>query len=218
MSRHVRRPSTERLIVSAAQWDREHESDRWAYLEDTPVERARHALVGMLCRHYAPHGAILDVGCGEGTLVDFLSTTHRYTGIDISKEAVRRAHTRQRLGVQQSDAATFRPQGHFDVIVFGEILYYLDATSALARYSALLAPGGLIIVSTYRTAEHDYGAKTLKLARRVFEKILALDVSGSSAGIKVTWHIEALTRRPSRGIRLPVLEPNSEDSEERRAA
>ena len=44
-----------------------------------------------------PNSSVLDVGCGEGAISDFLLPQQkaRYVGIDISKEAIHLAKTRR---------------------------------------------------------------------------------------------------------------------------
>ena len=75
-----------------------------------------------------PNGTILDVGCGEGTLSDYLNNDQRekYLGIDLSKEAVRLGKLkRPGIKFKSTNAENFVPRQKFDVIIFNEVLYYM---------------------------------------------------------------------------------------------
>jgi len=87
------------LEVESDEWNKEFSSGRWSCLDENPAERARHAVIGMYCRKYFPSGNILDVGCGVGTLVDFLSDKQKkkYIGIDISSEAINIGRKKERV-------------------------------------------------------------------------------------------------------------------------
>ena len=82
------------LKVSKNKWEKEFSSGKWDFLDIVPGEKARNAIIGMYCRHFYPNGSILDVGCGLGTVVDFLSRAqkNKYLGIDISNKAIEKAN------------------------------------------------------------------------------------------------------------------------------
>lgn len=97
---------------------------------------------------------VLDVGCGTGLLRERLEGVDfaEYVGVDLSVAAVAearsRAHPRSHFFV--GDVATL-DLGRFDVVVLNEVLYYVpDAAAFLARIRALLAPGGVLLVSMWR--------------------------------------------------------------------
>ena len=101
---------TKQLKVTSAQWNKEFSSGRWNCLDSDPTERARHAVIGMYCQKYFSKGNILDVGCGEGTLTDFLSSDQRkkYLGIDISSKAIKIAKSKRKLNFQCVAAEDFK--------------------------------------------------------------------------------------------------------------
>lgn len=191
------------LPVKKEAWDREFATGVWDYLDGSPAERARHAVIAMLCRSFGDELAVLDVGCGEATLFDFLTARQQdaYRGIDLSMEAVSIARRKRRNGVLQADAAKFDPGvQRYDVIVFNEVLYYLDAESAVTAYAGFLKPGGHIIVSTYRTPDEDLSTPVLNRVRDIFSTCIEIEVSAVTKGIPVTWRIEAFDpAAPGRG-------------------
>jgi 2-polyprenyl-3-methyl-5-hydroxy-6-metoxy-1,4-benzoquinol methylase len=106
----------------------------------------------------ADKAAVLDLGCGTGSLsVVVAGLGHYVTGIDISPAMITRAHTKANtLGHQIEfhvmDAATpqFAPRS-FDVIVCRHLLWSLPEPShVLQRCVGLLKPRGrLILIEGY---------------------------------------------------------------------
>ena len=97
-------------------------------------------------------GDALDVGCGEGLLVQRLAPLFTtVTGIDPDPDAV--ARTRDRLRgapgatVALSSFADFDvADGRFDLIAFVATLHHMDLHPALAKAARLLRPGGRLVV------------------------------------------------------------------------
>jgi 2-polyprenyl-3-methyl-5-hydroxy-6-metoxy-1,4-benzoquinol methylase len=109
------------------------------------------AVIAGYLRHLVPGGRVLDIGCGEGLIVPHLAGLS-YVGVDLSAEAIGRAKADFGAVAQfhAADALTYNPEGLFDAVVFNECLYYLDdPAAAVARYEAVLKPGGFVIVSMY---------------------------------------------------------------------
>ena len=98
--------------------------------------------------------SVLDAGCGTGLLRQRLEGVpfSEYVGVDLSEVAVAAARARgddrSRFVVGDVGALDLGP---FDVVVLNEMLYYApDAPAFLERVRALLAPGGLLLVSMWR--------------------------------------------------------------------
>ena len=97
-------------------------------------------------------GAALDVGCGEGLLVERLSAVCRHvTGVDPDLAALRRAESR----LSGRDTITLRhgsvldldlPPAGFDVVTFVASLHHMDLVAGLSRARELVAPGGRLLV------------------------------------------------------------------------
>lgn len=97
--------------------------------------------------------SILDVGCGEGVLLDWLAG-HNYIGIDRSVAAVISGRTlRPSATLINCSATDFQPKSKVDAVVFNEMLYYVaDPVGMVRRFSAHLRPGGRVVCSIYRKA------------------------------------------------------------------
>lgn len=145
------------LPLPRAAWEEQYREGVWTYLEE-PAELARYAVVAGAVRRLRPGGAVLDLGCGEGLLAEHLMQDgyRRYVGIDLSVAAVaaaasRRADAATRFAVADADDWPLR--GAFDAVVLNECLYYLqEPLEAARRALAALRPGGVLVVSMFRTA------------------------------------------------------------------
>jgi len=94
---------------------------------------------------------ILDVGCGDGVLCRYLDTPgRRIIGIDPSGECIARARVDQSEGEQRFLQCTFEeyecPLESLDAIVFLASLHHMDAALSIDKATALLRPGGVLIV------------------------------------------------------------------------
>jgi SAM-dependent methyltransferase len=133
--------------------DTEYAEGVWSYLKDLD-ELSRFSVVAGYCHYFADRGAILEIGCGAGTLQERLCPEHysRYVGIDISSEALARAAPRV-PGVAmfvEADASSFVPDAAFDLILFNECLeYFADPVCVVRRYEPYLASHGLFILSMF---------------------------------------------------------------------
>jgi SAM-dependent methyltransferase len=137
-------------------WNEEFSAGKWNFLDATGEESVRSYV-----EKYAEHGAILDLGCGSGTTgieLDPASYTY-YTGVDISDVAIEKAKTRAReAGVadrrehRSSDILTYVPERKYNVILFGDSIYYIPfarIASMLSRYAAYLTDNGVFVVRLF---------------------------------------------------------------------
>jgi SAM-dependent methyltransferase len=101
-------------------------------------------------------GRVLDVGCGTGFLLERLAERgFSGIGIDLSPDSVE--HARRRLAeIGAGDRLEARvgsaygpPEGPFDLIALTDVLEHLeDPRGCLGALRAVLAPGGLLVIST----------------------------------------------------------------------
>jgi 2-polyprenyl-3-methyl-5-hydroxy-6-metoxy-1,4-benzoquinol methylase len=106
-------------------------------------------LIDIAARH---HGDVLDVGCGEGLLVQRLAAvSHRVMGIDPDPAAVERAqrrlHSISNASVEHTEFQDFTaPDQSFDVITFVASIHHQPLREALSKARQLLRPGGELTV------------------------------------------------------------------------
>ncbi len=120
------------------------------YVEEETGQRATaRDLLERLERH-ADRGALLDLGCWVGFLLDEarLRGWDPVTGVEPSKFASGYARDRLRLDVRTDDLMTADlPTGGYQAVVLGDVIEHLpDPGAAVDRVSALLAPGGAIML------------------------------------------------------------------------
>ena len=103
----------------------------------------------------SPTGTLLDVGCGTGEHVKYLSSTFRCAGIDVNSDMIQLARAKvPKADFKVSDMVSFRLQETFDVIIclFSSIGYARDFQSlvkTLRNFHRHLKDGGLVIVEPW---------------------------------------------------------------------
>jgi SAM-dependent methyltransferase len=129
-------PSAEDLDAAYDGWYRPS-AGRFGGLGDAALRRSRAALARRLDR-IAPPGRVLDVGAGEGALLDGLRRQGRAaTGLE-------RTATRPDVAERELEEI----EGEWAAIVFWHSLEHLpEPAAALERAARLLAPGGVIVIA-----------------------------------------------------------------------
>lgn len=152
-------------------------------------------------------GRAIDVGCGEGLLLQRLADVcEEVVGIELDPATVERARARLDgaagatvLGANILDPASTRCLGVFQTVSCVAVLHHLPLETGLERLAGLVAPGGRLIV---------VGLAANKSAWDWIVSGLAVPPI-RAAGI---WHHET----PDIGV--PVAEPSESLAEIRRAA
>jgi|SRR5215471_3874411 len=133
-------------------WDVEYSQGYWNKLLDLP-EQAHYAVVRSYIQHLTENGEILDIGCGEGLLLEQLGTKwQRYVGVDFSESAMARRSLSRSDGAVfiVADAENYVPQGLFDVIVFCESVYYFkQPIETVLRYRSFVKENGAFVISLH---------------------------------------------------------------------
>jgi SAM-dependent methyltransferase len=150
-------PSDEQLSAAYAHWYRP-ESGRFSGLGDKVLRRTRSALADRLHR-VLPPGPVLDVGAGDGTLVDaFVRRGRDAVGLEphASGPHIRNAE------VEDVD-------GNWSAVIFWHSLEHLRRPArALSHAAGLLSPGGTLVIAV---------PNATSLQARVFgDRWLALDL------------------------------------------
>ena len=163
---------------------KENENDAWGRLAG-PDEAARYAAVRQACNQYAGGGRVLDVGCSRGLLLEGLRYGS-YVGIDADERPLVHAALRadDRTSFVQVDADAYESPEPLDAVIFNEMLYYLpNPVRTVRRLAEQLAPGGVVIVSTYRAWNTERIRRQLSA---VFPVVELQHVVGSSG---ITWTV-----------------------------
>lgn len=181
------------LVQPAAAWEAQYAVGRWDCLAQLP-ELARFSVLAGYIQHLKPGGAVLDAGCGQGVLLRRLpgACYSRYVGIDLSDSAIAVAQKQQneRSSFLVADCESYSPVGHFDVIVFNEVLCcLLDPLRTVERYARSLNADGLLLVSLCTAARGS--AAILRRLERAYATVDEVRVVHS--GRKISWVCAALS-------------------------
>lgn len=146
--------------ISAEAYD-----DLWAAgWDDTrlygPMARHSRRLFTHLSSDLTP-GSILDVGCGEGSLLSTLMKNHpgaKGTGVEVSDHAIALA-TRvvPNAKFENCDVGTGALNETFDLVVSADVVEHIaDDVKAIKNMAAMTAPGGRLIISTLQGRMRDF--------------------------------------------------------------
>ena len=153
--------------------DTQYASAEWDYLRNIE-EAPRFGIVSAYCRLLASGGSLLEIGCGEGFLLEQLdrSRYRHFTGIDISAVAIERARALEddRTVFVRAEAESYVPDRTFEVIVLNEVLEYFDEPLELVRrYEPFLAPGGHLVASMFAAPYTARSQRIWKMLERRYE-------------------------------------------------
>jgi 2-polyprenyl-3-methyl-5-hydroxy-6-metoxy-1,4-benzoquinol methylase len=179
--------------------DAQYAASEWDYLRSI-TEAPRFGVVSSYCRLLAPRGALLEIGCGEGFLLEHLdrSSFAHFTGVDISSVAIERARALEdeRTTFHRAEAETYEAERTYNVIVFNEVLEYFDDPLALVRrYEAYLEPQGHFVVSMFAGT---VTARTRYIWRRLESRYDVEGHTGVSTSRDYLWNIKVLSLPASR--------------------
>jgi len=136
-------------------WDREYALGFGERLK-LPEELDHHQKLVEFLVDGEKNKRILDVGCGEGLILDFLQGYESYLGVDFSEVALQAASKRAdaKTVFVQAEAESFVPAGEFDAIIFNECLYCFAEPLEVARhYGRFLRGDGVMVVSLFVKTE-----------------------------------------------------------------
>jgi len=139
--------------------------DPWQYTQSS-FEREKYHKT--LCAIPEEVHSILEVGCSEGVFTELLLKRGKYVvGIDISQTALERAKVRLspysgQWELRKLNIVTDEIEGHFNLILASEILYYLGSHTVLRHlqekfFRLLKEEGYLLLVHFYPSGQiiHD---------------------------------------------------------------
>lgn len=93
---------------------------------------------------------ILDVGCGDGSLIGFLDDFNKHlTGIDSYEPCIQKAKSQfssERCSFYCGDFLEYSFDCKFDAIIFVASIHHMDMTKALEKAKSLLNENGLILI------------------------------------------------------------------------
>ena len=191
-------------ISPAEKWDAQYRAGRWDYLAS--LEQApRYAVLAAWSHRLCRSPSVLDVGCGEGLLLEALRRGGdlRYYGIDFAPAAVERARLRivhgdreivECISAEAFDVAAAAP----DLVIFNESLNcFIEPVRLLERYLNAVIDGFVLLsIAGFDVALADE-------IRRIHEERLGAAVSIEDRLVGKAWHLMAIggSSRAAEGLR-----------------
>lgn len=125
------------------------------FLEARSLRDAHRRLAELL----RPGMAVLDVGCGSGTITEGIAAAvgpgGRVVGMDVSEALIARAQARSErqpnLSFERADVTSLRVRpAEFDIVSSARMVQWLAAPrAALAAMASVVRPGGTMVVLDY---------------------------------------------------------------------
>lgn len=145
------------------------------YVEEEAGQRESFRTVLERIERFTERGAILDVGCWVGFLLDEARGRGWREAIGLEPSRFASGYARERLGLDVRTESLFDaelPERHFDAIVMGDVLEHLTrAGEALDRVAGLLAPGGVLALEL-----PDAGSRVARLLGRRWWSVIPTHV------------------------------------------
>lgn len=107
----------------------------------------------LIVRRYGPRqGRVLEIGCGFGHLLEWLTDRYQVFGTDINTWSLAQAHQNVPRGhfalLSADDSITF-PDQVFQIVVAKHVVEHLShPEQAIAEISRVLATGGMLLMAT----------------------------------------------------------------------
>jgi 2-polyprenyl-3-methyl-5-hydroxy-6-metoxy-1,4-benzoquinol methylase len=142
-----------KYAVSGATVDAHYKNGDWSSMRSF-ADAGRYGVLAEWIRLLAPQGPILDIGAGDGLLIEALGSLDlEYLGVDFARETVD-AMQQQFGGVKRrfefGEASTYVPSRRYPIILFNDMLYYMEEpVRHVKRLAAYLESDGIIIVASH---------------------------------------------------------------------
>ncbi|EPY13414.1 class I SAM-dependent methyltransferase [Paenibacillus alvei] len=130
----------------------EFASGHWTRVFSSFNEVPRYSVVGGYIQAYNSNADILDLACGQGTLLTHIRNFQSYIGVDYSEEGLKLALelTSEKCSFIRADIESFTTERKFDLIIMNECLYYFDdPMNILEKYQQYLQREGAFILSLH---------------------------------------------------------------------
>lgn len=151
---------------------------------------------------------ILDVGCGDGSLVRYLDDGKRMlVGIDVDEECIKYALHEAASDHVQYICSRFEAYGFekkFDAVVFIASIHHMDMKAALRKAKSILKPQGLILIVGLAKPSNciDWAVEALRVIPcRILSKIKHMQ-SSEENNIPVSYHFQELNEVRATANRL----------------
>ena len=128
-----------------------------------------------------PGNAVLDVGCGSGSMtkgiVDYVGNKGHVIGIDVSDQLINQAKQNfesiKNLHFEVADINTYTYYNGFDVITSARVLQWVaNPREILQKMKSLLKPGGCITILDYNHEKIQFTPDVPPIVKNFYESFL----------------------------------------------
>ncbi len=153
---------------------------------------------------------ILDVGCGDGSLVRYLDDGKRMlVGIDVDKECIKRALSESdsnnvKLICNRFEAYNFEKK--FDAVIFIASIHHMDMAVALNKAKSILKPDGMILIVGLAKPSNffDWVVEAFRIIPCTIVSKIRHMQSSEEKNIPVSYHFQEMNEiRTTANILLP---------------
>lgn len=138
-------------------WNKQYKSGRWESLKSDIESKRYHQILEYIKIYGMQNPSILDLGCGDGVLNEYLDD-HRYSyfqGVDFSSVSIEKAVARNfpNSDFLAEDIIKFKPSRNFDIIIFNEAFYYIPESEKSRVLNLILDHlnnDGIMLTSIFR--------------------------------------------------------------------
>ncbi|HWD89057.1 MAG TPA: class I SAM-dependent methyltransferase [Mucilaginibacter sp.] len=175
-------------------WEKEYSGTSWDFLFSEDEQAHYDGLIKQIGQ-LGDIGDLLDIGCGEGVLYDYMTRSLKvpfiYHGIDISETAIRKGKEKHTgIDFKVCDFDYERVDGKFKLIIFNEVLYYFIKPIKTLQKAAAdnLHPDGVMLLSMCE----DPGGRNTQIWKNIDAhfKTLRHDIVRNSKGW--VWNIKTV--------------------------
>lgn len=154
--------------------------------------------------------SILDVGCGDGSLIAYLDDGSKLlTGIDIDELSIAKANFENRSVNTRFICCgfeAFQPQQTYDAIIFVASIHHMEMMPAIEQSKRLLSPNGVLIIVGLASPSTvmDWAIEGLRVFPCMIISKLKHMQSTESQSISVSYNFPSLNEvRDIAGKKLP---------------
>jgi cyclopropane fatty-acyl-phospholipid synthase-like methyltransferase len=180
--------------------------DPWS-LATRWYERRKYALTIAALPHQR-YSRGLEVGCSIGVLTSLLAERcDELLAVDVAASAVRSASKRTaelpHVRVEQREVPAAWPEGHFDLIVLSEVLYYLgadDAHELVTQASAAIEAHGTLVAVHWRHPVADYPRSGDEVHEALAERAVELRLVRTVRHEELDFLLDVYARAPAPSV------------------
>ncbi|MCV9927033.1 class I SAM-dependent methyltransferase [Flavobacterium sp. LS1R49] len=174
-------------------WNYKYALGKWDFMK---YEKTRYEkIIEFIKTSNIKEPKILDLGCGYGALNSYLKESDYATisGVDLSSTAINKAKKQNFINssFQIADLNKFDTKEQYDIVIFNEVLYYLDDQKNLVSRFVKNTNSDYLIISLFKDSNDNDIINVLSNEYVLLQKELV------KQSTKIFWHIYLFKVKPA---------------------